>query len=103
MDHELAEKIAGLASRVNNLAVCHTDDDSRALLALQDRLAQLAQAAIVQDLSDEKATYQNALKGLNDAISFIGEADGQLDNIAKAISLASKAADLADEAISTVG
>jgi|ERR1017187_1291599 hypothetical protein len=102
MNHELAEKIAGLASRINNLAVSHTDDDGSVLLALQDRLAQLTQAAIIADLSDEDASYQQALQGLNDAIDFIGEADGQIANVAKAISLASKAANLVDKAIAAV-
>lgn len=102
MAHEIAEQLAGLASRVNNLGVNHTGEDSRAFLALQDRLAQLAQAAIVADLSDERPAYQAALKGLNDAIEFIGNADVQLDNVAKAIALTSKAADLADQAMSSV-
>jgi hypothetical protein len=103
MAHELPEKIAGLASRVNNLAVNHTGGDSRTLLAIQDKLAQLAQAAIIADLSDRRADYQKALEGLNDAIAFIGDADAQLDNVAKAIALASEAADLAEQAISTMG
>ena len=103
MAHEFAEKLAGLASRANNLAVSHTGADSRTLLALQDRLAELAQVAIVQDLSDVMTAYQNALNGLNEAIAFIGEADGQLEDIARAIALTSKAADLADEAISALG
>lgn len=102
MNHELAEKLSGLASRVNNLAVCHTDEDSRAFLALQDRLAQLTEAAIVEDLSSEDADYQEALKGINDAIDFIGEADSQIADVAKAIKLVSKAADLADKAIKAV-
>ena len=100
MDHELAEKLAGLASRVNNLAVDHTGQDSRMLMDLQDRLAQLAQAAIIQDLSSGRQDYQEALKGLNEAIGFVGEADHQLEDVAKAITLVSKAADLADQAIS---
>jgi hypothetical protein len=102
MSHELAESLAGLTSRINNLAVAHTDADSRALLELQDRLAQLTQAAIVADLSDEDTAYQKALSGVNAAIAFIGEADSQIENIQKAIALASKAADLADKAIAAV-
>jgi hypothetical protein len=103
MADELSEKLGGLASRVNNLAVNHPGEDGRSLLALQDRLAQLMQAAIVQDLSDEKPAYREALKGLDDAIAYVGEADSQLENVAKAITLVSKAADLADQAINTMG
>lgn len=102
MSHELAEKTAGLASRVNNLAIGHVGDDSRALLEIQDRLAELAQRAIVQDLSDQDAAYQKALKGLNDAIDFIGEADAKIQDVSKAITLASKAAGLVDKAINAV-
>ena len=49
--HELAEKTAGLASRLNNLAVYHTGKDSRDLLQEQARLADLASAAIIEDLN----------------------------------------------------
>ncbi len=101
MSHELAEKTAGLASRVSNLAITHTDDDSRNLLEIQDRLADLSLAAIVRDLDEEAVAYQKAIKGLNDAIDFIGEADGQIANVAKAITLASKAADLAEKALTS--
>lgn len=99
MAHELAEKTTGLASRVNNLAVNHTGEDSRQLLQEQDRLAKLALAAIVQDLNDEQAEYKAALKGLNEAIDYIGEADKEIEGVAKAIRLVAKAADLVEKVL----
>lgn len=101
MSHELAEKTSGLASRVNNLAVYHTGEESRALLEQQDRLAKLALVAIVKELSDEHRDYKAAVKGLNEAIDFIGEADSQIQGVAKAIRLAAKAADLVEKALKT--
>lgn len=102
MSHELADKTASLASRVNNLAGHHRGSDRRALLEQQDRLAKLQLVAIVKDLSDEHADYQAAIKGLNDAIGFIGNAGGEIQDVAKAIKLASKAATLVDKAVKTV-
>jgi len=99
MSHELAEKIGGLASRVNNLVVHHTGADSRAFLELQDRLAKLELVAIVKDLQAEHNDYQQAIQGLNDAIVFIGEATRRIENVAKAIQLVATAAKLAEEAI----
>ena len=102
MSHELAEKIAGLASRVNNLAVHHTGDDSRELRALEDRLAKLQVLAIVQDLRSEKKEYKQALKGLNEAIAFIGDADKKINKVAKTIEKVAQAAKLADKAINAL-
>lgn len=101
MSHELAEKTAGLASRVNNLAVHHAGNESRTLLEEQDRLAKLQLVAIVKDLSDEHADYKAAIKGLNNAIAFIGDADGEIREVVKAIKLISKAADLVEKAVKT--
>lgn len=101
MSHQLAEKTAGLASRVNNLVIHQTGDESRTLLEEQDRLAKLQLVAIVKDLSDEHADYKAAIKGLNDAIDFIGDANSQIQQVAKAIKLISKAADLVEKALKT--
>jgi len=101
MSHELAEKVAGLASRVNNLAVNHTGDDSRALLEVQDRLIKIELVAIIRDLNDEHKDYVAAIAGLDKAIDMIGDATGQIEKVAKAIQLAKKAADLAEKAIKT--
>ena len=102
MSHELAEKIAGLASRVNNLAANQTGKDSRQLRALEDRLVKLQVLAIVQDLRAEKKEYKQALKGLNEAIAFIGEADKGIKKVAKTIEKVAKAAELADKAINAL-
>lgn len=101
MGHELAEKVGGLASRVNNLAVHHTGSDSRALLELQDRLAKLELVAIVKELKSEHEDYKKAIQGLNDAIALIGEATKQIEKVAEAIQLVAKAASLAETAIKT--
>lgn len=101
MAHELAEKTGGLASRVNDAAIVHTGSDSRALLELQDRLAKLTLAAIVKDLKAEHADYKQAMKALDEAIGFVGEARERIANVAKAIQLVTKAAELAEKAIKT--
>ena len=97
--HELAEKTAGLASRLNNLAVYHTGKDSRDLLQEQARLADLASAAIIEDLNAEHEAYQAALSGLEVAIKYIGNADQQIEGVAEAIRLAAKAAAMVETAL----
>ena len=89
--HSIAEMTSGLASRVNNLAILATGDQSRQLLAQQDELAKLAMAAIVKDLNSERADYKSAVAALEAAIQFVGKADKQISNIANAISLVAKA------------
>jgi len=101
MSHELAEKIGGLASRVNNLAVNHTGSDSRKLSEIQDRLAKLELVVIVKDLRSEHDDYKAAIQGLNNSIAFIGEATKEIENVAMAIQLAAKAAGLVEKAIKT--
>jgi hypothetical protein len=101
MSHVLSEKIAGLASRVKNLADNHTGNDSRELLQEQARLVDLASAAIIKDLNSEHEAYRAALAGLKEAINFIGEADKEIGGVAKAIKLVKGAADLVDTAIKT--
>jgi hypothetical protein len=98
-NHGLAEKLSGLASRVNNLAVLHTGEDSRELLQEQTQLADLAKAAIIEDLNAEHDAYKAALSGLDAAINYIGDADHEIQDVAKAISLVAKAATLADTAL----
>lgn len=83
--HELAEKTTGLASRVNNLAVEATGDDSRTLLGQQDDLIKLAMAAIVRDLDAQQAPYKSALQALDIAIQKVGSAGKEIDRTAKAI------------------
>ncbi len=100
-EHELTEKLGGLASRVNNLAVLHTGNDSREFIELQDRLSDLVLLSIVKELRSDHEAYIAAINGLNDAIVFIGDATKKIEKVAKAIKLASKAANLAEKAIKT--
>jgi hypothetical protein len=99
MSHELAEKVGGLASRVNNLAVHHTGHESRTLLELQDQLAKVRLVAIVKELRAEQAEYRAAVQGLNEAIASVGEATTRIENVAHVIHLVTKAVELAEKAV----
>ena len=94
MDHELVEKTAGLASRVNNLAMKTTGDFCRQLLSEQDRLIKLEMVAIVQDLNSEKPAYKKAVNGLKKAIKAVHEADKEISKVAEAIKQVKQAVDL---------
>ena len=94
--HELAEKLAGLASRINDLAVETTGDESRRLLDLQDRLSDLALAAIATALDEEAARYKQAVKALGGAIDAIGEETEAVEQVTRIITVVKKAADLAE-------
>ncbi len=99
MDHELAEKTAGLASRVNNLAVNQSGNASRQLLEEQDRLTKFEMVAIVKDLNSEHEDYKNAIDGLNSAIKAVDDADKDISKVADAIELVKQAIDLIDKGI----
>ena len=94
--HELAEKLAGLASRVNDLAMDTTGDNSRALLGLQDRLSDLALAAIATALDEDTVRYKQAVQALDAAIEGIDEETVAVEQVTRIIKLAKKAADLAE-------
>jgi hypothetical protein len=94
--HELAEKLAGLASRVNDLAVDTTGTNSRKLLELQDRLTDLALTAIVVALDEETAKYKGAITALNAAMAQIDEEIDSVERVVKTIQLVKRAADLAE-------
>jgi hypothetical protein len=97
MAHELTEKLAGLASRVNDLAVATTGEPSRELLALQKRLTQQTLEAIAQALDAQDAAYKKAMGALDDAIDAIDEADEAIEGIARKIRIAAKAADAVEK------
>lgn len=99
MSHELAEKAAGLASRVNSLIIFHTGEYCIKLLEEKDRLSRLLLAAIVKELKQEHEAYKAAISGINEAIEFIGDADKELEGIAKAIRLIKKAIDSLEKAL----
>ena len=102
MNHDLVEKLAGLASRVNNMAILHTGETSRQLLEIQDNLAKLALLAIKMDLNQEQSSYQEALKGLNEAINYVGEANKDIEGTAEAIQLVVKAVDSVEKVLKKV-
>jgi hypothetical protein len=97
--HELAERLAGLASRVNDLAVESTGPAARSLLRLQDRLTDLALQAIVLALDEEEARYKKAVNALAAAIDQIDDETESVEQVARVITLARKAADLAEAVI----
>jgi hemerythrin-like domain-containing protein len=99
MSHELAEKTAGLASRVNNLAINQSGNQSRQLLEEQDRLIKLEMVGIVKDLNCEHDAYKKAIKGLNIAINAVEDADKDITKVADAIALVKKAIDLVAKGI----
>ncbi len=99
MSHELVEKTAGLASRVNNLAVLHTGKHSRQLLELQDRLAKLTLLAIVKELNAEHDAFQAAIAGINAAIDLIGDANQKLKKINEAIHVIAQTIDSIEHAL----
>lgn len=101
MSHELAEKLSGLSSRVNNLAVNTTGENSRKLMEEQDQLAKLSLAAIVKDLDATHPKYIEAITGLNKAIAFIDDTTADIEKVAEAIRLVAKAAEFAEKAIET--
>lgn len=84
-NHLLSEKVTGLASRVNNLAVATIGRDSRRLLELEDELAKLAMLAIKMDLNAESPLYQEAVEALELASNSVEAAIERIDEVAKAI------------------
>ena len=103
MSHELVEKTAGLASRVHNLAISQTGNESRQLLEEQDRLTKLEMVAIVKDLNSEHAAYKKAIDSLNASIKAVEDADKGIARVANAITLLKKSVDLVDKAIKMAG
>ena len=70
--HDLAEQTAGLASRLNNLAILTSGAESEKFMELRDQLARFAMMAIENELDDEKADYQTASNVLAQAIAEAG-------------------------------
>jgi hypothetical protein len=96
VDHELAERLAGLASRVDNLVHLTIGEESRTLEDQQDRLAKLVLVAIAQDMDATNKRYQHAVDSVKVATAAIGEADRRIENVAKIISIVAKALDAAE-------
>lgn len=96
-DHALAEGLAGLASRVDNLVHIVEGDDSRTFEDQQDRLAKLALVAIAQEMDATNKAYKDAVASVNAAIKAIGKADEKIENVAQVIKLVAKALDAAEK------
>ena len=99
MSHELVEKTAGLASRVDTLVTHHVGPDCRELEKLQDRLEKLTLATIVAQLKDSEESYKAAVAALTTAIDTIGDAERRIDRISEVIRLTAKAASLVEAAV----
>lgn len=95
-DHELAECLAGLASRVDNLMHLTIGEESRTLEDQQDRLVKLALVAIARDMDATNRKYQTAVTRVRAASEAIGDADEQIQNVAAVIGLVAKALDAAE-------
>jgi hypothetical protein len=95
-DHELAERLAGLASRVDNLMHLTIGEESRTLEDQQDRLVKLALVAIARDMDATNKKYQNAVTRVRTASEAIGDADRRIQNVADVIALVAKALDAAE-------
>jgi len=83
--HAVAGMLAALASRVNNLAVDATGDDSRTLTAQQIQLTNLSNQAIALDLDNNTAIYAEAVTALNQATSAADAATTDINNVQTAI------------------
>jgi hypothetical protein len=82
-DHELAERLAGLASRVDELGHLTVGEDSRTVEDQEDRLVKLALVAIAREMDATNKKYQRAVKRVREASGAIGEADEQIENVAE--------------------
>ena len=96
-DHALAEGLAGLASRVDNLAHVTTGADSRTLEDQEDRLVKLTLVAIAVDMDATNAKYQDAVKRVQAAVDAIGDADRKIQNVAQVIAGVAKVLDVAEK------
>jgi hypothetical protein len=95
-DHELAERLAGMASRVDELGHLTVGEDSRTVEDQEDRLVKLALVAIAREMDATNKKYQRAVKRVREASGAIGEADEQIENVAEIIKLVAKALDAAE-------
>lgn len=102
-DHALAEGLAGLASRIDDLARATAGDDSRTLKEQEDRVAKLALVAIAQEMDATNAAYGNAVARVNAAIAEVGQADKRIEHVAQAIKLVATALDAAEKLLKKAG
>jgi hypothetical protein len=104
MDHAMAEKIAGLTSRLDDYANSLADGpDRQTLLAKEQRLTDLSLVAIKADLSAGNADYTNAVNGLNHAIATVDSADASLAKVAAVINDVAQTIGLVEDALNAAG
>jgi hypothetical protein len=104
MDHEMAEKIAGLTSRLDDYANSLADGtDRQNLLAKEQRLTDLSLVAIKADLSAGNAAYASAINGLKSAIATVNSADASLAKVAAVINDVAAAISLVEDALNAAG
>jgi hypothetical protein len=101
--HELVEKTAGLASRVDNLVLQQTGEECRELERQQARLEKLTLAAIVTALDESARTYKEAIAALDGAIDAVGEGEERIERISRIIKLVARAADVVEGALKKAG
>jgi hypothetical protein len=101
-DHELAENLAGLASRVDNLVHLTLGNDSRTLQDQEERLAKLTLVAIARDMDATNELYRDAVTSVQAATSLIGDADKRIQHIAQVIKAVADAVDAAEQVLKKV-
>ena len=99
MSHELVEKTAGLASRVDDLVTRCVGDECREFEKQQAHLEKLTLAAISAKLDESSKKYTAALAALTDAIDTIDKAKAKIEKISQVIKLTAKAAELVEKAL----
>ncbi len=99
MGHELAEKVAGLASRVSDLATVQGGDSTVALLRIQTQLIDESSRAIVARLDASDGDYQAAVSSLDDAITAVGDGQRRIENITAVIEGLKKVVDVVEKVL----
>ncbi len=103
MGHELAEKVAGLASRVSDLTAVQGDDDSSlALLKIRTSLIDESSRAIVARLNAADAQYQQAIAAVDQAIAVVGDGQRKIDNVTAVIETLKKVVDIVEKVLTKV-
>ncbi|WP_434628352.1 hypothetical protein [Chromobacterium sp. CV08] len=97
-NHALAEQLTGLASRMNDLMVATTGDESRSFSDLQNALSGQAMAAIARSLDQTTSQYADVVATLQAACSAADDAERQLAKTANSIEFVAKALKLATQA-----
>lgn len=90
MVKDINDKIADLTPRLKKLEAVAKGNDLKKLILLSDKLTKYELAEIVKELKAQHEAYNKAIKGLNDASKYIGDANTKIKNVTKAIDLVAK-------------